>query len=138
MPAAPGAVQGAFVPYLHGGALALGFALVGLNVRQAFQGPVLNAPGTAGDAEVYAYSIAWLVLGTALLVGGAARKDKVMRFASLAVMVLTVAKVFLYDASALTGLLRVLSFLGLGLSLLGLSWFYTRYVFAPRDVEKPA
>jgi len=34
-------------------------------------------------------------------------------------MVLTVAKVFLFDASALTGLLRVFSFLGLGLSLLG-------------------
>ena len=42
-----------------------------------------------------------------------------------------VAKVFLYDASALTGLLRVFSFFGLGLSLLSLSWFYTRFVFVP-------
>ena len=44
-------------------------------------------------------------------------------------MVLTVAKVFLYDAAALEGLLRVASFFGLGLSLMGLSWFYMRYVF---------
>jgi uncharacterized membrane protein len=30
---------------------------------------------------------------------------------------------------------RVVSFLGLGLSLLGLSWFYSRFVFVS---EKPA
>ena len=127
-----------FVPYVHAAALLLLFALVSLNVRQIFQGPVLNASGPIGDNEVYAYSIAWLLLGIGLLVAGTVRKDKVIRFASLAVMVLTVGKVFLYDASELTGLLRVVSFLGLGLSLLGLSWFYTRYVFASAPEEKPA
>ena len=127
-----------YVPYAHGAALVLLFALVSLNVRQLFQGPILNASGPIADNEVYAYSIAWLLLGIGLLVAGAARKDKVVRFASLAVMVLTVGKVFLYDASELTGLLRVVSFLGLGLSLLGLSWFYTRYVFAGSPAERPA
>jgi len=33
-----------------------------------------------------------------------------------------VAKVFLLDASGLTGLTRVVSFAGLGLSLAGLAW----------------
>jgi uncharacterized membrane protein len=112
------------------------FAWISLNVRQAFQGAVLNAP-TLSNSEVYSYSAAWLVLGIGLLVGGTARKDPVMRWGSLAVIVLTVLKVFLYDASELTGLLRVASFLGLGLSLLGLSWFYTRYVFVREDA-KPA
>ena len=32
------------------------------------------------------------------------------------------AKVFLLDAAGLTGLTRVVSFLGLGLSLAGLAW----------------
>jgi hypothetical protein len=123
------------VPTVHAGAMLLVFAWVSLNVRQIFQGPILNNPGLAGDSEVYAYSIAWLILGIGLLVAGTWRHDKLIRFASLAVMVLTVGKVFLYDASELTGLFRVLSFLGLGLSLLGLSWFYTRYVFA---LGKPA
>lgn len=128
------------VPVVHAGAMILVFAWVSLNVRQIFQGPILNNPGLAGDSEVYAYSIAWLVLGIGLLVAGTWRHDKLIRFASLAVMVLTVGKVFLYDASELTGLFRVLSFLGLGLSLLGLSWFYTRYVFAPHPGSegKPA
>ena len=48
------------------------------------------------------------------------------------------AKVFLYDASALEGLFRVFSFLGLGLSLIGLSWFYTRFVFGNRDMAEGA
>lgn len=40
----------------------------------------------------------------------------------MAVIAVTVAKVFLIDASGLTGLTRVFSFLGLGLSLAGLAW----------------
>lgn len=56
-----------------------------------------------------------------------------LRVASLAVMILTVSKVFLYDASELEGLYRVFSFLGLGVSLLGLSWFYTRFVFTTKE-----
>ena len=55
-------------------------------------------------------------------------------------------KVFLFDASELTGLWRVLSFLLMGLSFLGISWAYARFVFgiglkapptAPRPVETP-
>jgi len=37
--------------------------------------------------------------------------------------------VFLFDAAALTGLWRVLSFLLMGLSFLGISWAYARFVF---------
>jgi uncharacterized membrane protein len=40
----------------------------------------------------------------------------------MAVIAVTVAKVFLIDAAGLTGLTRVASFLGLGLSLAGLAW----------------
>ena len=48
---------------------------------------------------------------------------------------LTVAKVFLYDLSTLTGLYRVLSFLGLGVSLILVSLLYQRFVIAKRDEE---
>jgi uncharacterized membrane protein len=40
----------------------------------------------------------------------------------MGVIGLTVAKVFLIDASGLSGLTRVFSFLALGLSLAGLAW----------------
>ncbi len=44
-------------------------------------------------------------------------------------MFLTVGKVFMIDAAELEGLLRVFSFLGLGGSLIGLSYFYHKFVF---------
>lgn len=125
-----------FIPSVEGAALISLFAWVSLGVRHYFQGPILSLEGVTSN-EVYAYSAAWLVPGVGLLVAGTAWKDKIIRFASLALMVLTVGKVFLYDARELEGLLRVASFLGLGLSLLGLSWFYTRYVFI-REEPKPA
>ena len=48
--------------------------------------------------------------------------------AGLAFLVLTVVKVFLYDLSSLRGLYRVLSFLGLGVSLILVSLLYQRFV----------
>ena len=82
------------------------------------------------NLEIYSYSLAWLLFSVALLFFGTLRHNYALRIASLVVMILTVGKVFLYDASQLEGLMRVFSFLGLGLSLLGISWFYTRFVFS--------
>jgi hypothetical protein len=112
----------------YGFALFLVFALLTFEVRQAYQGALLNGSG-ASNMEIYTYSAAWLLGGLLLLFLGTLRGDKILRITSLLVMILTAGKVFLYDASALEGLYRVVSFLGLGLSLIGLSWFYTRFVF---------
>jgi len=109
-------------------AFVLAFVFVSLNVRQFYHGAYLDR-GMVSNAEVYTYSAAWLALGAALLFAGTVRQDGAMRVASLVIMLLTVGKVFLYDASELTGLWRVFSFFGLGISLLVLSWFYSRFVF---------
>lgn len=106
--------------------LILSFALVTLLVRHYFQGSYLS--GRATNLEVYSYSLVWLLLGIALLASGIWQASKTLRNAALAIIVLTVGKVFLYDASELQGLYRVFSFLGLGLSLLGLSYVFSRYV----------
>ncbi|MGB1026365.1 MAG: DUF2339 domain-containing protein, partial [Rhodospirillaceae bacterium] len=110
------------------------FVLTTMLVRQLFHGAYLNGP-TMTELEIYSYSVAWLLLGLGMLVFGVARQDKLLRTASLGLLILTVGKVFLYDAAALEGLYRVFSFLGLGLCLLGLSWFYTRYVFGERKLR---
>ncbi len=112
----------------QGTMLLLGFALITLSVRQWFHGDYLH-DGITSTTEVYAYSVAWLLGGIGLLLAGTLQASRMLRMASLIVMLLTVGKVFLYDAAELDGLLRVASFLGLGVSLIGLSWFYTRYVF---------
>jgi len=98
------------------------------NVRFYFHQPFLSK-GQFSNAEIYSYSAVWLVLGVGFLIVGISLKSKSLRIASLGMMVLTVAKVFLYDASELQGLLRVGSFLGLGLCFIGLSYFYSRFVF---------
>jgi uncharacterized membrane protein len=125
-------------------ALLLPFVELSLEVRRAFHGSLLASGrldgalvtvGPTSDAEWYAYSLAWLVYAGALLALGILRALAALRYASLALVMLTVAKLFLFDMSALTGLYRVASFLGLGLSLVGIGYLYQRYVFPPRLSE---
>lgn len=120
--------------YAGGSVLLFIFIWLNLNVRFLFHAPDLSA-GYTTNAETYAYSAVWLLLGISLLIAGVWRKDKMVRYASLGVMILTVGKVFLHDAAELDGLYRVFVFLGLGLSLLGLSYFYTRFVFNDIDAK---
>lgn len=112
-------------------AYSLGAVTIAFWVRQLFEGSFLDA-GATSNAELYAYSAAGLISGVVLLLLAVRRGDSMMRVVSLVVMLATVGKVFLIDAAALTGLWRVVSFLGLGFSLLGLSWFYSRFVFTAK------
>lgn len=109
-------------------ALASIFALTSLNVRQYFHGGFLEK-GAVSSAELYAYSVIWLLTGLAFLAAGIKFQNKMARMASIGFIALAVFKVFLFDAAELEGLYRVFSFLGLGVSLIGLSYFYTRFVF---------
>lgn len=105
--------------------LAAGTALValytGLEIRRFWQGDYLGAPGVT-QGELYSYTIAMMLLGAGLLYQAIAKRSALLRRIAMGVIALTVAKVFLLDASGLTGLTRVFSFLGLGLSLAGLAW----------------
>jgi uncharacterized membrane protein len=116
-------------------ALLLGFAWISLTVRQLFHGAFLDH-AAAGAPERYAYSAAWVLYGIGLLLAGIARRGPILRFGSLAVMLLAVAKVFLYDTAKLSDLYRVLSFLGLGASLLLLGFLYQRHVFRAAGGEE--
>ena len=109
------------------------FLLITLEVRQAWHGATLYG-GVTNNAEWYSYSAAWIVFGVLLLVLGIITGGLVLRYASLAVMILAVGKVFLSDTAHLKDLYRVFSFLALGASLLGLAWLYQRYVFRPKRV----
>ncbi len=108
--------------------LVLVWTYLSLEVRRAFHGPVLSV-GAMGDAELYGYSAVWLVYALVLLAIGILRGNVSLRYASLALLMATVAKVFLIDMSELTDLYRVASFFGLGLSLIGIGYLYQRYVF---------
>jgi uncharacterized membrane protein len=109
-------------------ALALALAYLTLEVTWLYHGPVLTA-GAGSDAEQYTYSAVWLGFGVALLAAGIWLRSRPVRFASAAVTILTVLKVFLLDMANLTGIYQALSFIGLGIVLLGIGWFYQRLLF---------
>jgi uncharacterized membrane protein len=77
---------------------------------------------------LWAWSGAWLAYGAALMAAGIRIAAKPLRLAALAIIGLTAAKVFLVDMSGLVGLWRVVSFLGLGLTLISLGAVYRRFV----------
>jgi len=111
-------------------AAAAAFVWVTLEVRQAFHPGRLSVlvSGRMTDAEAWSYSGAWLLLGAALMAAALRTGRRPLRLAALALVGLVTAKVFLLDMAELQGLWRVLSFLGLGLSLIGLGAFYRRFV----------
>lgn len=121
-------------------AVVLALAYLTLEVRTLFRGPVLGPYGMGSDAEQYAYSAVWLGFGVLLLLAGILLGSKPARLASAAVVSLTIAKVFLVDMSDLEGAYRALSFIGLGLVLVGIGWLYQRLLFpaGPRAVPSPA
>ena len=123
------------------GALVLALAYVTFEIRRLYHGAVLNT-GATFDVEQYTYSIAWLTFGVLLLAIGIFVNSQRARLASAAVIALTIGKVFLVDLSTLTGVYRALSFMGLGLVLVGIGWFYQKVLFrrqaAPAASVAPA
>lgn len=119
-------------------ALVLVLAWITLETKRAFQGPVLDFWANT-DAEYYAYSVVWLLSSLVFLGVGLWRGAPWLRHGALAILILTVCKVFLSDMAALGGLYRVASFLGLGLFLVGIGYVYQRYVFTGKKAEdRPA
>jgi uncharacterized membrane protein len=112
-------------------AVALALSYLTLEVTTLFHGPVLTR-GRTTDAEQYTYSAVWLAFGVLLLVAGILLRSQPARLASAAVVVLTIAKVFLVDMADLTGVYRALSFIGLGLVLVGIGWLCQRLLFPQR------
>jgi uncharacterized membrane protein len=115
-------------------AVALALSYLTLEVTRIYHGPVLTL-GPTTDAEQYTYSAVWLAFGVLLLIAGFLLRSQPVRLASAAVVVLTIAKVFLIDMSGLEGVFRALSFILLGLVLVGIGWLYQRLLFPRRPIS---
>jgi uncharacterized membrane protein len=121
----------AYANTLAAGALVFALAYVSLEIRRLYHGQNL-IEGLTGDAEQYTYSIAWLAFGVVLLGIGFLVNSERARFASAAVIGLTILKAFAIDMSTLTGVYRALSFIGLGLVLVAIGWLYQKILFRRR------
>ena len=113
------------------GALALAATLgwLGLEIRRTFHGQLLN--GRTSDAELYAYSLL-LIAAAAVLLGLGIRFSKlILRRAGIGMLILTLIKLFVLDLAHLDGMLRALSFVGLGLSLIAVGYAMRRWLVLP-------
>ncbi|WP_294334651.1 DUF2339 domain-containing protein [uncultured Sphingomonas sp.] len=104
-------------------------------VRWLAHGTLLTGP--IGSFENGGYSAALLVLALAWLWRGIAAGAHDLRIAGLGLLTITTFKVFLVDAAALDGLLRILSFLGLGVALIAIGWAYSRFLARPAAEAPP-
>ena len=113
-------------------AMLLGFIWATFLVQDFFGGSELFDRHNS-STEIYTYSVVWLLLAVVYQAIGIWRNQSAIHVGSLVLLLITIGKVFLVDASELEGLFRVLSFLGLGLALIGVGFFYNKVVFARRE-----
>ena len=74
----------------------------------------------------FTYSAWFMLFGAILLAAGFWRRSSFLRWQALVLLAVSIAKVFLVDTSELSQGYRILSFLGLGALLLGVSFVYQR------------
>jgi hypothetical protein len=113
-----------------GGAPSIGAIVAGATAA------LLLAAGAYDLAPRDLVSGAWLLIAVALLLAGIRGRDKALRLAGLLMLTGTITRVFLIDAAALEGVLRILSFLALGAALIWIGRFYPRVLNAERRSSK--
>ena len=78
------------------------------------------------------YSIAWSLFALTLLIVGVRRDAVLVRYAGLALMGITLVKLFLHDLTQLDALFRIGAFIGVAIILIVASWLYQRFISASR------
>lgn len=106
-------------------------------IRRAFVGADLFS-ADVGAGELYAYSAGILLYGVALLALGFRTGSRDLRLALLGIVTVAICKAFLIDMSGLEGLLRALSFIGLGGGLVALGLAYQRLLRRGTETTAPA
>ncbi|HEX5045202.1 MAG TPA: DUF2339 domain-containing protein [Candidatus Polarisedimenticolaceae bacterium] len=114
------------------------FVWINLAIADWFaEGPRLTLDFGRSPARDLTVSIAWAVYAMVLLGFGMARASSGLRWLSLGFLVVTIGKVFLYDVGELRDLYRIMSLVGLAVSLLSVSLLYQRFVFRRLPPETP-
>ena len=85
-------------------------------------------------AQQLALSVLWAIYATGLILVGVARRAAILRWQALTLFAIVVVKVFFFDLSELSRFYRIISFLVLGVLLLGVSFLYQKR--APAHKEK--
>lgn len=113
-----------------------GFIFVSMQIRHLWQGTVRLDTGVL-QGELYTYSAVWLLLAVVAMLWGSQRFGPWCYRGGLGLLGLVIIKLFLIDLSGLDGLLRVASFMGLGLCLLGVAFLHQRLAASHHERQIP-
>ena len=120
----------------------LGLALISVETRDIFAYLIQPSPKShvAANAnqlrnlEQLALSLVWLCYAICILVVGIWRRIRWLRLGAITLFGCIIVKIFAYDLGFLQAGLRYISFVVLGLILLGVSFLYQRYRAVLLDV----
>jgi uncharacterized membrane protein len=107
----------------------LTFLLLNIEIADYFSvGPTLTFSFSGNFARDMTYSIAWALYAFALLLVGMKRKTGWVRYAGVALLLVTLGKLFLHDLGNLSQLYRIGAFIGVAIILIVASFVYQRFL----------
>jgi hypothetical protein len=124
------------LPLLYTLGTVLAFLLVNIEIADYFSAPgaaALTFQFSGNFARDMSYSIAWALFALLLLIVGMRKKTAPVRYASLALLGVTVLKLFFHDLSQLDQLYRIGAFVVVAIIAILASFLYQRFLAA---VEK--
>ncbi len=128
-----------WIQFAAGSSVALNLVALFAGVREIktfwFQGYSQTASAQSNLQTALSISGFFMLYGAALLAFGFWKHNAFLRWQALVVLVVAIGKTFLYDVRNLSQGYRVVSFLGLGVLLLGVSFFYVRNTNVASDAE---
>jgi uncharacterized membrane protein len=132
MPRETSAERGA-PPLLSSLGAVLVFLLLNIEIADYFSiGPTLAFSFSGNFARDMTYSIAWALFALGLILVGMRLKQRAARYAGVALLGVTLAKLFLHDLSDLDELYRIGAFVGVAVILIAASFIYQRFLAPER------
>lgn len=113
------------------------FLFINGMIRNQFQGGTINLLAETSDSELYTYSFVWLLLATTSIFMAHLKGNNTIKKVGFGLLAMVVLKAFLVDMANLEGLYRALSFIGLGLSLVGIGWLFQKIQKSPLPPTAP-
>ena len=126
-------VERAAPPLLGSLGAILVFLLLNIEIADYFSvGPTLTFSFSGNFARDMTYSIAWALFALGLILVGMRIKQRAARYAGVALLGITLAKLFLHDLSDLDELYRIGAFVGVAVILIAASFIYQRFLAPER------
>jgi uncharacterized membrane protein len=115
----------------------LTFLLLNIEIADYYSiGPTLTFSFSGNFARDMTYSIAWALFAFALLLIGMFKNTGWVRYSGLALLIVTLAKLFFHDLNSLDALYRIGAFIGVAIILIVASFVYQRFL-VPKVAKAP-